>query len=126
MDDSRAVLNHERLNVYRLSLDLVEAVDRFAPCFTGVRRHLGWQLHRAASSVPLNIAEGNGRFRRKDKAQFFVIATGSALECAAAMDIADRLNVGPENERAVIRSLLVEVIRMLVGLTKSVRQKDRP
>ena len=126
MAEQHAVLDHERLHVYERSLDLVEAVDRFVFRFDGNRRHLGWQLHSAASSIPLNIAEGNGRYRRNDKAQFFVVATGSALECAAIMDIAKRLNVGSATEREHIRGLLTEIVRMLIALSKSVREKDRP
>ena len=125
MAGSGVVFDHERLKVYQLSLDLVEAVDGFVPCFTGVRRHLGWQMHRAATSVPLNIAEANGRYRRKDKAQLLVVATGSALECAAALDVADRLGVGPAEARATIRDLLENIARMLIALTKNVRARDR-
>ncbi|MGK7311465.1 MAG: four helix bundle protein [Candidatus Longimicrobiales bacterium M2_2A_002] len=126
MDEQDAVFDHERLEVYKRSLELVEAVDRFVYRFAGNRRHLGWQLHRAASSIPLNIAEGNGRYRRNDKAQFFVVATGSALECAAVLDIGERLNVGSATERAHMRALLVEIVRMLIALSRSVRRKDRP
>ena len=37
--------------------------------------------------IPLNIAEGNGKFSTIDRARFLEIARGSALECAACLDV---------------------------------------
>lgn len=116
--------DHERLEVYRLSLELVERIDRFASGFRGIRKHLSWQLHRAACSVPLNIAEGNGRYGRKDRAQFLRVATGSALECSAIMAIADRLGIGSEQDRQAIRDLLRSIVRILVTMTRN-RSKEQ-
>jgi four helix bundle protein len=45
------------------------------------------QLDRASTSIPLNIAEGNGKYTPKDRCRFSDIAHGSALECAAGLDI---------------------------------------
>ncbi len=45
------------------------------------------QLDRASTSIPLNIAEGNGKFTGADRCRFFDIARGSALECAASLDV---------------------------------------
>ena len=111
----------ERLEVYQRAVDLVVLVDRFAPLFTGARRHLGWQLHRAAASVPLNIAEGSGRFGKLDKSHFYVMATGSAMECAAIVDIAERLDIGEASARAQLRQALEHTTAMLIRLTQSVR-----
>jgi len=45
------------------------------------------QLSRAAFSVPLNIAEGTGKFSKRDQRNFFVIARASLFECIAIIDI---------------------------------------
>lgn len=45
------------------------------------------QLRRAAFSVPLNIAEGSGKFSRADRRNFFVISRASLFECVAVLDI---------------------------------------
>jgi len=36
---------------------------------------------------PNNIAEGNGKWSKKDRKKFFEGARGSSLECASCLDI---------------------------------------
>ena len=45
------------------------------------------QLHRAALSVCLNLAEGSGKFSIKDQRRFYTIALGSLREVQALLDI---------------------------------------
>ncbi len=51
--------------------------------------HLKNQLDRAASSIPLNLAEGAGRFSKNDKKRFYRIAFASLRECQAIIDLAN-------------------------------------
>src|ERR1044072_5205043 len=78
--------HHEKLTVYKRALefatwsqDLTESVTKK----TSTRDH----LERSGDSIALNIAEGNGKFSQKDRARFFQIAHGSALESAACLDL---------------------------------------
>ena len=50
-------------------------------------RYVNDQLGRASFSVPLNIAEGSGKFSKKDRKNFFTIARASIFECVAILDI---------------------------------------
>ena len=45
------------------------------------------QISRAAFSIVLNIAEGSGRFSKRDRKNFFIIARSSVFECVAILDI---------------------------------------
>jgi len=51
-------------------------------------RPLRDQLHRAAASVALNLAEGYGRQTLADQRRFFAMALGSVRECQAVLDLA--------------------------------------
>ena len=79
--------DHERLDVYRLSIDYVARSFEEVQPLEGLHRHARDQWLRAAQSIPLNIAEGNGKRNLKDRARFLDIARGSALECAAIQDV---------------------------------------
>src|SRR5262245_31427339 len=66
--------------------DLAVSFYRFAARLE-LPRHLKEQLLRAASSIVLNLAEGNGRRTRADRKRFFVIAFASLRECQAILDL---------------------------------------
>lgn len=54
-------LGHERRDVYRLAIGYVAWVYGKAATLEGVHRAARDQWLRASQSIPLNIAEGNGK-----------------------------------------------------------------
>ena len=78
---------HEKLDVYRLAIAYVEWVYQKADRLKGLHRSARDQWLRASQSMPLNIAEGNGKAAEADRRRYFEIARGSALECAAIQDV---------------------------------------
>jgi four helix bundle protein len=52
----------------------------------GIDRHARDQLLRASQSIPLNVAEGNGKGTNADRRRFFEVGRASALECASIQD----------------------------------------
>jgi len=108
--------DHERLDVYRLSIDYTTSSYGLAKSLAGVDRHIRDQWLRAAQSIPLNIAEGNGKQSLRDKNRFFEIARGSALECAAIHDILKACEgVTPESNQ-LGKSQLKRIVSMLTRL----------
>ena len=75
------------------------------------------QLRRAATSVPLNIAEGNGRAGR-DRAHHFRIASGSAREVRAALEVAEAWGYVVPVATAGALGDLDRVLAMLWKLTR--------
>ena len=112
-------MNFRRLDVYRLSIEhLALATDRILPNIPKGHAHIQDQLKRAAMSIPLNIAESSGKTTRADQRRFFAIARGSAMECAAAIDVCLVLKVGEPSTLEKADILLQSMVRMLSKLAR--------
>jgi four helix bundle protein len=77
------------------------------------------QLRRASFSIMLNIAEGTSRFSKKDRKNFFVIARGSAFECAAILEYLIDTDEITQEVFLDFEKNLEEISKMLFGLIKS-------
>ena len=109
---------HEHLDVYRLSVDYVAWSYALAKELSGVDRHARDQLLRAAQSIPLNVAEGNGKGTNADRRRFFEIARGSALECAAIQDCLEACHVLSPDQNAEAKTMLLRIVSMLTKLAR--------
>jgi four helix bundle protein len=109
--------DHEKLDVYRNSIAFCAWVGDFLPSITQ-KTAAKDQLDRASTSVPLNIAEGNGKFSVKDRARFLEIARGSALECAACLDVLVARKLATADQVADAKTQLAAIVRMMIGLLK--------
>ena len=85
--------DHEKLDVYRVSLEFVLIADGIIEHLPKGKAYLADQLKRAGSSISLNIAEGAGEFSGNEKARFYSMAKRSATECASILDICRCLKV---------------------------------
>jgi four helix bundle protein len=116
--------DHERFEVYQRALDFVELAERIAKSLSSGRSHVVDQLRRAALSIPLNIAEGAGEYRPTEKNRFYRMAIRSATECAAILDVLQRLEPGCEAEAIQGRELLLRIVSMLIALCRSTERKS--
>ena len=112
------MLSHPKLKVYGKVLAVVASLGNHSASWN--KRHaVVAQLCRASESTILNLAEGARLRRTAQKQQILACAVGSALECAACLDIAViKQFLLPELATMEKRSLC-EVVRMLVGLRRS-------
>ena len=86
--DILGMLSFQRLEVYQRSIEFfAHALEIIAELLSKGHADIADQLRRAAQSQPLNIAEGAGRTSRPDVAKHYTIARGSAMECAAVLDV---------------------------------------
>jgi four helix bundle protein len=107
------------LDVYHTALQFVVLADDVASTVSRGRGYLADQLRRAATSIPLNIAEGAGEFSRRDKARFYRIARRSAAECAAILDVCRSLSLSSEQDITSGRELLNRIVAMLTRLAQT-------
>lgn len=110
----------EKFPVYRLALEFAkEAEDLLLQLELPKNSRIADQLSRASLSIPLNIAEGAGRYGKADKKHFYITARGSVFECVAILDVLmtkGRINLGT---RLKHYSTLEELSKMLSGLINS-------
>src|SRR5678809_157467 len=110
------MLDHETLEVYQRSLDLLDELDRIQTSLPPGRAHFKDQLDRAGTSIVLNIAEGAGEFSLPDKQRFYRMAKRSATETSAIIDILARRDQAPADQLQPIQDLIVRVVSMLTKL----------
>jgi four helix bundle protein len=124
-EGEEAGFDHEKLEVYR---EAVAFVAWLSALLDGKARagEIKDQLDRASTSIPLNIAEGNGKYTAKDRCRLFDVARGSALECAAVLDILVAKGRSSPREIHQGKERLQRIVRMLMGLIKrnSTREYD--
>lgn len=121
------IRSHHDLKVWQLGMELAEAVYTLTAAFPREEAYgLTSQLRRAASSVPANIAEGNGRRSTREFARHVSIAIGSLCEAETFLQLASRLNYGDAKSIEHTLSLVAEEGRMLRGLQKALLAKQVP
>ena len=110
------MLTFQKLDVYRCSIEFLVLSRRIRKCAARGNADLVDQLRRAAQSIPQNIAEGAGKVSRADKARYYGIARGSAMEAAAHLDVmrAEELVEARDYEQGI--ALLERVVAMLTRL----------
>ncbi len=72
----------EKFRTYQLSLEFYRECKKVS-----LPLHLRDQLLRAASSIPLNLAEGSAKPTAKDRRKFYAIAFGSLREVQAVIEM---------------------------------------
>jgi four helix bundle protein len=103
----------------RLALDIYRSTQAFPK---DELYGLTSQMRRAAVSIASNIAEGKGRFSRKEFVQFLYRARGSLLELETQLFIAGELGYVDQAAGKRIRGQTAELGRILNGLTKNVHE----
>src|SRR5437773_9323330 len=109
--------NFEQLDVWRISLDFAVKVYEMTKQFPREEMYgLTSQLRRAAASVPANIAEGKGRYSKKEFRQFFFNARGSLYEVITHVRLAHKLKYLQDSALADSDRLAQGILRKISGL----------
>ncbi len=108
MTEDGARYKFQRLRVYQLALDYVDAMCRLTYRLPRSESlNLRSQLERASTSIVLNIAEGSTGQTNEEQARFLGFALRSLIECVACLDMVERHNYLHVRELVDIRELAI-------------------
>jgi len=119
MNRTKAAFDHEKLIAYQRA---IEFVAWSSPLLEKLSSKLAVvdQLDRASTSIPLNIAEGNAKYTEPDRCRYFDTSRGSALECAACLDVLVAKGKCTAEEIQRGKEILHETVSLLIGLIRSI------
>ena len=117
--ESNIYFNHEKLEVYQMAIGFNVWLSKI---MENVKRNnnIMDQIDRAAISIPLNIAEGNGKSSKKDHNRYLEIARSSTLECAACLDVMFAKKMITPLQLDEGKQMLLSGTRMLYKLSASI------
>ena len=113
----------EDLLVWQKSIDFAEVVIKTIDQFEAPRKHyrIIEQLEAASISVSSNIAEGKGRFSKKEFIHYLYIARGSLFETISLLILICRLQWIERKTLNELNSIGEEITKMLNSLIKSIK-----
>jgi len=117
------VFHHEGLKTYQLALQ----VNHYIASWRFVDRLPRSDFRRideAATSIVLNIAEGNGRFAHLDHSRFLDIANQATTKAAARLEISAIRGSVTLGEADKLVSLLVQIDNMTAKLASVWKKKN--
>jgi four helix bundle protein len=113
----------EDLLVWQKAIDFAEVVIKTIDEFEAPRKHyrIIEQLEAAAISISSNIAEGKGRYSKKEFIHYLYISRGSLFETVSLLILIHRLAWISEGKLVELKLLGEEITKMLNSLIKSVK-----
>ena len=116
----------EDFPVYKRSLELSKEIGKICnkirnPDFFFLKD----QLRRASSSIILNLAEGAGKWSKRDKANFYRISRGSAFETIAALDLVQAYQLISEEKVKKLKDKLNGITKDMHNLIISIERRKK-
>ena len=120
---NKAKFTFEDLDVWQKAIEFARKVVNISENIETDRKHfrLIEQLESASTSIAMNIAEGKGRYSKKEYMQFLYVARGSLYETVTLLTIFQRNNWITEKTLDEIKSSGDEIGKMISGLINAIR-----
>jgi len=115
---------YEKLLIWQRSLDWADRILTIAEDIGTERKHyrLIEQIESSCTSVPMNIAEGKGRFSKKEFVHFLYIARGSLYETITLLEIFLKRQWIPQKEFIAVKNEAREIAKMLNSFITSIKK----
>ena len=115
---------HKKLDAWKLSMDLVIEVYKATDKFPRPEQYgLVGQIHRAAISIPSNIAEGAARHTKKEFLNYLHIAQASLSELDTQIELASRLSYIDQISRDTLDERMERIDKTITGLIRHLLAK---
>jgi len=114
--------NFEDLDVWKKAVDFSVDIIQMTESLNTARKHfrLIEQLESCSTSIALNIAEGKGRFSKKEFVRFLYVARGSLFETITLLIIFRKLKWVDDTQLRKLKVQGIEIGKMINGLAKSI------
>lgn len=115
--------NFEDLEVWQKSIEFANMIIKLSGNLKTDRKHyrLIEQLESSATSISMNIAEGKGRYSKKEFMQFLYIARGSLFETVTLLMIFNNNDWINEKQLDELKGFADEIGKKISSLINSIR-----
>ena len=123
MNNKESNFNFKELLVWQKSVKFADEVLELAECINTKRKHyrLFEQIESSSTSISMNIAEGKGRFSKKEFIQFLYIAIGSLYETVTLLNIFRNGKWITDSKLNELEKSATEIAKMINSLINSIR-----
>ena len=116
---------YEDLDVWNKAVEFAVEVIEVVEKISTDRKHyrLLEQVEASSASISMNVAEGKGRYSKKEFMQYLYIARGSLYETMTLLEIFRRKKWVSGEQYSKIEAHGKEIVSMLKGLINSISNK---
>ena len=111
-------LPHEKSEMYQRAVNFAERIYKFANNLPKAQWAVGDQFKRAAMSIAIIIAEGNGEWYPHERKDFYITTRGSAYDCLPLLELCRRRGLIDDGSFTTLRGDLEALAKMLTALIK--------
>lgn len=114
---------YQNLDVWNRAIDFAVNVIDIIDNISSNRKHyrLFEQIEASSTSIAMNIAEGKGRFSKKEFAHYLYISRGSLYETMTLLEIFRRKKWMNDNQYFQLENEGIEIASMIKGLINSIQ-----
>ena len=118
---------YEDLDVWNKAVDFAVKVIDIVDSINTSRKHfrLLEQIEASSASISANLAEGKGRFSKKEFVQYCYIARGSLYETITFLEIFKRKGWISTTDLSSLREEAISIASMIKGLINSIKKSTQ-